>query len=287
MSDYKTEVIILRSWKSKEYDRIYSVFSREHGKMRVVGIGTRRPKAKLASGLEPLTRSDIFLVKCRALDRVKGIIVLRQYIDLKKHLDNLVESKKTVNVLERLIGDNEPSEEIFVAMKDYFKLMDKFSKKVLDLNLSEARLLTKLLTKNKGVRSKASDTSDTSDKFRPSTQLAQLALFWKIIYWSGYFPRFRHCTHCDKKIEERDRYEFVLSQGISCGCRDSRSVFPGNAALNLKISLSKNVIKLIKFLVAQDMNDIEKLRVRSSDFQDLKQSTKLILEQVVERQVDL
>jgi len=280
MSDYKTEVIILRSWKSKEYDRIYSVFSREHGKMRVVGIGTRRPKAKLASGLEPLTRSDIFLVKCRALDRVKGIIVLRQYIDLKKHLDNLVESKKTVNVLERLLGDNEASEEIFVAMKDYFKLMDKFSKKVLDINLSEALLLTK----NKGVRSKA---SDTANKFRPSTQLAQLALFWKIIYWSGYFPRFRHCTHCDKKIEERDRYEFVLSQGISCGCRDGRPVFAGNVAVNLKISLSKNVIKLIKFLVAQGMNDIEKLRMKSGDFQDLKKFTKLILEQIVEYRVDL
>ena len=270
MSDYKTEVIILRAWKSKEYDRIYSVFSREHGKMRVVGIGTRRPKAKLASGLEPLTRSDIFLVKCRALDRVKGTIVLRQYTSLKQHLDHLVSSKKTVSILEKLLGDNEASEEIFVAMKDYFKLIDK---------MSEAHLLMEQCHKQIG--------GNIITKDLPVWQLAQLALFWKIIYWNGYFPRFRHCTYCDRKIEERDRYEFILSQGINCGCRSIERAFPDDAKNNLKVDLSKNVIKLIKFLVAQPMEDVEKIKVTGGDFQDLKQFTKLILEQIVECRVEL
>jgi recombinational DNA repair protein (RecF pathway) len=238
--------------------------------MRVVGIGTRRPRAKLASGLEPLTRSDIFLVKCRALDRVKGTIVLRQYVDLKRHLDNLMESKKTVNVIESLLGDNEPSEEVFVAMKDYFKLVNKISEVHFLMKECHEQLGGNIIVKNLLV-----------------SQLAQLALFWKIIYWNGYFPRFRHCTHCNKKIEERDRYEFILSQGVSCGCRDGKITFFGNEGANLKVSLSKNVIKVIKFLVAQDMKDVEKLKVDSGDFQDLKQFTRLILEQIVERRVDI
>ncbi len=270
MSDYKTEVIILRSWKSKEYDRIYSVFSREYGKMRVVGIGTRRPKAKLASGLEPLTRTDIFLVKCRALDRVKGVIVLRQYVNLKQHLDNLISSKKTVSILEKLLGDNEASEEIFVAMKEYFKLIDKMSKAHLLINKCYEKIGGNIITKD-----------------LPVGQLAQLALFWKIIYWSGYFPRFKHCTYCDRKIEERDSYEFILSQGINCGCQGTERAFLSNTKNNLKIDLSKNVIKLIKFLVAQPMKDVEKINIAGGDFQGLKQFTKLILEQTIERQVEI
>ena len=217
--------------------------------MRVIGIGTRRPKAKLASGLEPLTRSDIFLVKCRTLDRVKGIIVLRQYIDLKNHLDNLIDSKKTVDILEKLLGDNEPSEKIFVAIKDYFKLINKFSQQKTD---------------NKIVQGK----------------LAQIALFWKIIYWSGYFPRFCHCTYCDRKMEERDSYNFILSHGINCGCQKNNSS-------NLQINLNKNVIKLIKFLASQDMKYVQKFKINSDDFQDLKQFTKLILEQITERRVEI
>ncbi len=267
--EYKTEVIILRSWKSKEYDRIYSVFSREHGKMRVVGIGTRRPKAKLASGLEPLTRSDIFLVKCRALDRVKGTIVLRQYIDLKKHLDNLIESKKTVNILEKLLGDNEPNEEIFVAIKDYFKIVDRLSGAHILIEKCQQRLGGRVISKN-----------------IPITQVLQLALFWKIIYWSGYFPRFKHCTYCNKKVEEKNSYEFILSQGINCGCQNNYSNYD-NFNKNLKINLSKNTIKLITFLVSQKMSDIEKLKINNGDFQSLKQFTKLILEQIIERRVDI
>ena len=229
MSDYKTEVIILKSWKSKEYDRIYSVFSREYGKIRVVGIGTRRPKAKLASGLEPLTRSDIFLVKCRALDRVKGTIVLRQYVNLKKHLDSLIESKKTVDILDRLLGDSEASEEIFIAMKDYFKLVDGVAKDYFLMQEYHRQLGGSIVAKNIFL-----------------SQLAQLALFWKVIYWNGYFPRFKHCTHCGKRVEERDKYEFIMSRGINCGCQINNSGLSYGTGANLKISLSKNVIKLVK-----------------------------------------
>jgi recombinational DNA repair protein (RecF pathway) len=189
---------------------------------------------------------------------------------LKQHLDNLISSKKTVSILEKLLGDNEASEEIFVAMKDYFKLIDK---------MSEAHLLMEQCHKEIG--------GNIITKDLPVWQLAQLALFWKIIYWNGYFPRFRHCTYCDRKIEERDSYEFILSQGINCGCQSSEKTFPDSTKNNLKIDLSKNVIKLIKFLVAQPMKDVEKIKIVAGDFQDLKQFTKLILEQVVERRVEL
>ena len=258
MSDYKTEVIILRSWKSREYDRIYSVFSREHGKMRVVGIGTRRPKAKLASGLEPFTRSDVFLVKCRYLDRVKGTIVLRQYVDFKKNLDYLIEGQRTVNVLEKLLPDAEANEVVFVAMKNYLKMLNSISKKDERIkNIVEER-----------------------DNKRIISQLAQLSLIWKVIYHSGYFPRFYNCTYCNKKIAERDKYIFILSQGISCGCQIKHNH-------NLQFTLNKNVIKLIRFLVTQDILLVKKLKIKIEILQDLKKFTRLILEQITEKKIIL
>jgi DNA repair protein RecO (recombination protein O) len=258
MSDYKTEVIILRSWKSKEYDRIYSVFSREHGKMRVVGIGTRRPKAKLASGLEPFTRSDIFLVKCRYLDRVKGTIVLRQYVDFKNNLDYLIEGQRVVNILEKLLPDAEANEVIFVAMKDYLKILNSIS------------------TRNQGIK----NIIEEQDDRQIISQLAQLALIWKVIYHSGYFPRFYNCTYCNKKIAEQDKYIFILSQGISCGCQIRHDH-------NLQFTLDKNIIKLIRFLVTQDIVLVKKLKIKSEILQDLKKFTRLILEQITEKKIIL
>jgi DNA repair protein RecO (recombination protein O) len=257
MSDYKTEVIILRSWKSKEYDRIYSVFSREYGKMRVVGIGTRKLVAKLASGLEPFTRSDIFLVKCRYLDRVKGVIVLRQYIDLKKNLDYLIDGQKTINILEKLLPDNEQSEEIFIALKEYLKLLNNFSE----------------IKKEKNLKGRRPGWQEVG-------RLAQLSLLWKVIYQGGYFPRFHKCIYCGQKIKERDSYTFVLSRGITCGCQVSKGH-------NLQFNLDKNLIKLIKFLVTQDISLVQKLKVDNGTIEDLKRFTRLILEQITERKIIL
>jgi len=255
MSDYRTEVIILKYWKSKEYDRIYSVFSREHGKMRVVGIGTRKLVAKLASGLEPFTRSDIFLVKCRYLDRVTGAIVLRQYKTLKRDLDYLIEGRRTTDIVERLLPDEEANEKIFVAMKEYLKLLN-------------------ILAKDKEVDNKI----EKKDQQNFISQLAQLSLLWKVIYWTGYFPRFSNCAYCNRKVAEKDVYQFVLSQGINCGCTN-------HSGVNLKLDLHKNTIKIIKFLVTQDINLVKKLKIENKDLQELKQFTKLILEQIVERRV--
>ncbi len=254
MSDYRTEVIILKYWKSKEYDRIYSVFSREYGKMRVVGIGTRKLVAKLASGLEPFTRSDIFLVKCRYLDRVTGTIVLKQYKTLKQDLDYLIEGRRTTDIVERLLPDGEANEKIFVAMKEYLKLLNTLAKS----------------------RGKNDNLEECQKSF--SSQLAQLSLLWKVVYWTGYFPRFSNCAYCNKKITEKESYQFILSQGLNCGCVNYRGA-------NLKIDLHKNTIKLIKFLVTQDLNLVQKIKIDNKDLQELKQFTKLILEQIVEKKI--
>ena len=86
-----------------------------------------------------------------------------------------------------------------------------------------------------------------------------MALFWKIIYWSGYFPRFRHCSYCNKKLKEADQYYFILSQGIDCGCQSRKKIFWDNEKNNLKINLTKNVIKLIFSLTNQEMKNIQKM----------------------------
>ena len=263
MSDYKTEVIILKSWESKEYDRIYSVFSREYGKMRVVGIGTRKVQAKLASNLEPFTRTDIFLVKCRYLDRVRGTIILRQYKKLKQDLNYLVEGRRTVDIIEKLLPDNESNEKIFIAMKEYLKFLNKLAEKG-----SKTSRITNSKKQNKV----------NQNKF--VSQLAQLALIWKAIYWSGYFPRFSNCAYCNRKITEVEQYTFVLSRGISCGCQN-------NFGDDLKIILKKNTIKIIKFLVTQEIQYIKKFQIKIDDLQYLQQFTKLILEQIIDRKVIL
>src|SRR5690348_14419421 len=52
MRQYKTEAIILRRTNYGEADRILNVLTPDHGKISLIAKGVRRPKSKLAGGLE-------------------------------------------------------------------------------------------------------------------------------------------------------------------------------------------------------------------------------------------
>ncbi len=53
---YKTEALILRTYKLGEADRIVVFLTRDRGKKRGVANGARRPRSPFAGALEPMTR---------------------------------------------------------------------------------------------------------------------------------------------------------------------------------------------------------------------------------------
>jgi len=56
---YKTEALILRTYKLGEADRVVVFLTRDRGKKRGVANGARRPRSPFAGALEPLTRVGV------------------------------------------------------------------------------------------------------------------------------------------------------------------------------------------------------------------------------------
>jgi DNA repair protein RecO (recombination protein O) len=65
---YRDEAVILRTHKLGEADRIVTMLSREHGKIRAVAKGVRRTASKFGSRLEPFMVADVQLFEGRSLD---------------------------------------------------------------------------------------------------------------------------------------------------------------------------------------------------------------------------
>ncbi|MFH1430537.1 MAG: DNA repair protein RecO [Candidatus Uhrbacteria bacterium] len=66
---YTARGIVLRREDVFEWDRRYTVFTKEYGKLILIGKGTRRPKAKLAAHLEPFTEAELVVAHGRNGDR--------------------------------------------------------------------------------------------------------------------------------------------------------------------------------------------------------------------------
>jgi len=68
MAILNTEAIILKGWKLRETSKILQLYTRNHGKVKVVAKGGRDPKSPFKGCLEPLTHLDIHYYDKRTRD---------------------------------------------------------------------------------------------------------------------------------------------------------------------------------------------------------------------------
>jgi DNA repair protein RecO (recombination protein O) len=67
---YADEAIVLRTHKLGEADRIITLLTRQHGRVRAVAKGVRRTTSRFGSRLEPFTHVDLQLAEGRSLDTI-------------------------------------------------------------------------------------------------------------------------------------------------------------------------------------------------------------------------
>ncbi len=76
---YRDEGVVLRTQKLGEADRIITLLTRVHGRVRAVGKGVRRTRSKFGARLEPFTHVDLQLYEGRSLDVVQQAETIASY----------------------------------------------------------------------------------------------------------------------------------------------------------------------------------------------------------------
>ena len=76
---YRDEAIVLRTHKLGEADRIITLLTRQHGRVRAVAKGVRKTTSRWGSRLEPFTHVDLQLHEGRSLDVVTQAETIEPY----------------------------------------------------------------------------------------------------------------------------------------------------------------------------------------------------------------
>src|SRR5690606_36308183 len=76
---YRDEAVVLRTHKLGEADRIVTMLSRQHGKLRAVAKGVRRTGSRFGARLEPFMVVDVQCYVGRSLDIVQQAEMLGSY----------------------------------------------------------------------------------------------------------------------------------------------------------------------------------------------------------------
>ena len=73
---YRDEAIVLRTHKLGEADRIITLLTRQHGRVRAVAKGVRRTTSRWGARLEPFNHVDLQFVQGRNLDTITQAVTI-------------------------------------------------------------------------------------------------------------------------------------------------------------------------------------------------------------------
>ncbi|WP_105565151.1 DNA repair protein RecO [Microbacterium halophytorum] len=116
MATYRDEAVVLRTHKLGEADRIVSLLTRQHGKVRAVAKGVRRTSSKFGARLEPFMVVDAQLYAGRSLDIVQQAETLGSYgAAIAADYDSYTAASAMAEAADR-ISEAEPSSQQYFLL---------------------------------------------------------------------------------------------------------------------------------------------------------------------------
>lgn len=115
---YRDEAIVLRTHKLGEADRIITLLTRQHGRVRAVAKGVRRTSSRFGSRLEPFTHVDLQLAEGRSLDTITQAETLTPFSKgLGLDYDRYTAGTVMLETADRLVTEErEPSVQQFLLL---------------------------------------------------------------------------------------------------------------------------------------------------------------------------
>lgn len=196
---YRDHAVVLRTHKLGEADRIITLLTRDHGKVRAVARGVRRTSSKFGGRLEPFSHVDLQFATGRSLDVITQAVSLNQYgRPLAGDFGRWTMGQVMVETADRLVAEEkEPA-------------------------LAQFRLLLGALrTLGHG----------TPDGPRPGVMVLDAYLL-RAMAISGYAPTFTSCAGCGAPGPHR-AFSAQAGGSVCVACRPAGSAYPDAATLAL------------------------------------------------------
>jgi DNA repair protein RecO (recombination protein O) len=119
------EAVVLRTYKSGEADRVGVVWTRHHGKVRLLAKGVRKTASRMGGSLEPLTHVSLDLVKSRGdLYVTRHVSHLSRFTTLRDSYERITAGMAVVEVVDAIPTDESADEELFELIVRVLQALD-------------------------------------------------------------------------------------------------------------------------------------------------------------------
>lgn len=177
---YRTQGFFLKKEEKGEADFLFTVYTRDFGRLEILGRAIRKIQSKLRAGAREFCLSEIEFIQGKAYKTLTDAILIEEFKDIKRDLGKLKIAYQIAEVLDNLISGQEKDERIWNLLNETFQKLNNYS----------------LLTTH--------------------YPLIYYFFLWSLLSFSGYQPQLYNCVLCDKKLEPKNLCWSSEGGGIIC-----------------------------------------------------------------------
>jgi DNA repair protein RecO (recombination protein O) len=137
----RVEAVVLRHSDWGEADRLLTLFSREHGKLRAIAKGVIKMQSRKAGHLEPFMRSSLILAKGHDLWIVTQAEAIDSFLQIHEDLHLMTHAAYVIELLDRFTYEEGSNWQLYKLIVDTLNRLTEHKDPFVPIRFFEMRLL--------------------------------------------------------------------------------------------------------------------------------------------------
>jgi DNA repair protein RecO (recombination protein O) len=121
---YSTDAIVLSRFDYGEADRILTLITPLHGKLKAIAKGIRRPTSRIGGSLEPFAELNVLLARGRTFEVVTQVSVGHAWLNLRDSLESAATAWYLAELADRSLEERHAAEPVYSLLKRAYELLD-------------------------------------------------------------------------------------------------------------------------------------------------------------------
>lgn len=201
---YRTQGFVLKKTDLREADQVFSIYTKDFGRLKILAKAIRKIKSKLRSGAELFYLSEIEFIQGKTYKTLTDAMVLDKFKNIRGDLERLKISLQIAETADSLIKGQEQDENIWNLFTEVFDRLNNYTLHTTNYSLIYQYFL------------------------------------WNLLSILGYQVDLYNCAICQKKLIPQKLY-FSPGQGIIClGCAKKGEEISPDIIKILRLFLQKD-----------------------------------------------
>jgi len=236
---YRTLGIIIRKENRGEADQIFTIYTKDFGKLEILGKAIRKIKSKLRSGIELFYLSEIEFIQGKTYKTLTDAILIEKFKNLRKNLKGLAITYRISEMLDKLLKTEEPDRKIWQLLKEVFHRLNNLQ-----------------LTRSTSPASKLAGGRATYN-----LQLIFYYFFWNFLSILGYQPELYNCLLCQRKLIPEKIYFNSKEGGVICPSCFKKIKGKETAEVNHWQEINSDIVKILRIILKRDWKLLSRLKI--------------------------